>query len=55
MLRAPTETALLSNISHLIDFIDAKNRDLTVPLRDFFSMFVARTAHCLPAGWDLQT
>ena len=33
---------LPSNISHLIDFIDAKNRDLTLPLRGFFSMFVAR-------------
>jgi len=34
--------SLSSNKSYLIDFIDAKNRDLTVPLRGFFSMFAAR-------------
>jgi len=33
---------LSSNKSYLIDFIDAKNRDLTVPSRGFFSMFAAR-------------
>jgi len=31
-----------SNKSCLMDFIDAKNRDLTVPPRGFFSMFAAR-------------
>jgi len=53
--RLPAGWDLLSNISHLVDFIDAKNRDLTLPLRDFLSMFVARTAHCLPAGWNLPS
>jgi len=33
---------LSSNKSYLIDFIDAKNRDLTVPLRGVLSMFAAR-------------
>jgi len=33
--------ALPSNISYLIDFIDARNRDLTLPLHGFFSVFAA--------------
>jgi len=37
----PAGWNLLSNISHLTDFIAAKNRDLTLSLCGFFSMFVA--------------
>jgi len=42
-LGAPKKVAVfpLSNISHLIDFIDVKNRDLTVLLSALFWMFAA--------------
>jgi len=48
-----TNLLLPSNISHLVDFIDAKNRDSTLPLRCFFIHVCCVTAHRLPAGWSL--